>query len=81
MDGQTSICKCYHILGPMKTVDKIQVLSKMLCPPFNSAKCMILMIIICLSHIVFMHRMDREAVRVLGHLLWYVHSSYVMERS
>lgn len=80
-DGWTDKYLCYHRSGPLKTVDKIQVLSKMLCPPFNSAKCMILMIIICLSHIVFIHRMDREAVCVLGHLLWYVHSSYVMERS
>lgn len=45
MDGQTNIWKGknYHRSGPLKIVDKIQVMPIMLCPPFNSSKCMILM--------------------------------------
>lgn len=45
MDGQTNIWKGknYHRSGPLKIVDKIQVMPIMLCPPFNSSKCMILL--------------------------------------
>lgn len=45
MDGQTNIWKGknYHRSGHLKIVDKIQVMPIMLCPPFNSSKCMILM--------------------------------------
>lgn len=45
MNGQTNIWKGknYHRSGPLKIVDKIQVMPIMLCPPFNSSKCMILM--------------------------------------